>query len=59
MKQSTLIYITSINLLALMLLSHFNPFGQPAPLRGNIVGGLGIFTVFSYDEVLVNIEQVN
>jgi hypothetical protein len=37
--------------------SNFNPFGQPAPLRGNIIGGHGIFTVLSYDEGIVKIEQ--
>lgn len=37
--------------------SNFNPFGQPAPLRGNIIGGHGIFTILSYDEVLVTLVE--
>lgn len=36
--------------------SNFNPFGQPAPIRSNIIGGLGIFTVLSYDEVRVMVK---
>lgn len=36
--------------------SNFNPFGQPAPIRGNIIGGHGIFTVLSYDELLITLD---
>lgn len=36
--------------------SNFNPFGQPAPIVSNVIGGHGIFTVLNYDEVLMNIQ---
>ena len=36
--------------------SNFNPFGQPAPIKSNVNGGLGIFTALSYAEIELEIE---
>lgn len=29
--------------------ANFNPFGQPAAIKSNVTGGIGIFTTLSYD----------